>query len=111
LFNIPDLTEVQKLVRYGFVVDCFRFTNNKIVPAWTADYLLSEGFAPKGTQVAFTGWNSTLSNSVLAQNVAVGDILTVTQCKVEGWNSFYEFEEICGWHHVTLFERWVQQSS
>lgn len=109
MFNIPDITEVQKLANYGFVVGYTRYENGKVLPIWTADFLLAEGFAPAGTKIVFTGWNGNLSTGVLAQGVAVGDALTVKQCFIEGWNSFYEFEEIQGKHHVALFERWVVQ--
>lgn len=111
MFNIPDISEIQKLAHYGFVVGYTRFSNGKVIPMWTADFLLEEGFAPAGTRIVFTGWNGTLSTSVLAKNVQVGDTLTVKQCFIEGWNSYYEFEEIDGRHHVALFERWVQQDT
>lgn len=85
---------MDELVNAGFLVPARVTPSGDVVPLWTLEYLKSQGYSCAGDRVkAIYSHMPDLPK----------DTVTVKHCIVEGWTSFYEFEELPGLYNAEFF--------
>ena len=86
---------MDEVVKAGFLVPARITSSGEVLPMWSLEYLKSQGYACAGdkVQALYTHMQD-----------LPRETMTVKRCIVEGWTSFYEFEELPGLFNVEFFE-------
>lgn len=87
----------------GYVLDYFGAEDD----GYTTEKLIEQGFYPRGTRVRLSrkraGYDYQYDKAV--EFLGFEEAYTVKWCRIGGWSSTYEFDEVSGGFNHVMFEK------